>query len=189
MGRRIKILLTAGLLLVAVSIGLTITDFVRTAAAGDRAAAMAAQLKSALPPRTAGITDTSTADMPVWQWEGQDVVALLEIPAYEVQLPVGAEWDAAAVAAYPRRFSGTTYGDALIIGGSDRRGQLDCLDSLDVEDVVTVTDMRGVEFTYVVDRVERSTSAAASVLSDGDASLTLFVRDALSMEYILVRCK
>ena len=189
MGKSIKILLTVGLLLVAVSIGLAVTDFVRTAVVSDRAAAMAAQLEAALPPRTAGIADTPTADMPVWQWDGQDVVALLTIPAYEVSLPVGAEWDAAAVATYPRRFAGTTYGDALIIGGSDRRGQLDCMDRLEIGDAVTVTDMSGAEFPYVVDRVERSTSAAASVLSDGDAPLTLFVRDALSMEYILVRCK
>lgn len=186
MRKSIKILLTVGLLLVAVSIGLAATDLVCTTVGSRRAAAMAAQVEAALPPRTAGLADTA-AQMPVWQVDGQDLVALLEIPAYDVCLPVGAQWDMAA--AYPRRFDGSVYDGTLVIGGRDRRGRLDCLDRLDIGDAVTVTDMGGRVFTYEVAKVERSKTAAASVLTEGGFSLTLFVRDALSMEYILVRCQ
>jgi len=126
--------------------------------------------------------------MPVLSVEGQDVVAVVELPAYGVRLPVGSTWDAGGVTAYPRRFSGSAYDRTLVIGGSDRAGQLDCLERVEIGDTVTVTDMTGGVFTYEVTRADRFDSAETEKLVDPATHLTLFVRDTYALEYVLVRC-
>jgi len=185
MRRSTKVLLTAGLLLMAVGVGLLTADVIRTAVYRDRAADTAAQMEAALPPASAGIP-AEGAEMPVWQWEGQDMVALLNIPAYDVKLPVGATWG--KTAAYPRLFSGSVHDGDLVIGGADRAGQLDCLDVIGDGTVVTVTDMSGAVYSYTVSQVERSRTADAAVIVEDGYDLTLFVRDTYSLEHILVRC-
>ena len=43
-------------------------------------------------------------------------------------------------------------------------------------------------FSYVVERVDRSSTAQADVLMNEESDLTLFVRDAQLLEYIILRC-
>ena len=103
-------------------------------------------------------------------------------------LPVAGSWDAGKVNSYPCRFWGTVYDGSLIVGGADQPGQFAGFDRIFDGSAVTVTDMTGAEFSYVVDRVERSKSAQAEVLMAGEADLTLFARDAYSLEYVILRC-
>ncbi len=144
-------------------------------------------LESLLPERTNDTTE-AVGEMPVLAVEGQDMVALLEIPGCDLALPVGASWDARGTTAYPRCFSGSTYDRNLVVGGSDRQGQLECLDTIGLGATVTVTDMTGMVFTYAVVSIEQSKSADAEVLENDDYDLTLFVRDTYSLKYTLVRC-
>ena len=48
--------------------------------------------------------------------------------------------------------------------------------------------MTGTTFSYTLEQVERRSSASAKSLLDADADLTLFVRDARLLEYIILRC-
>ena len=75
-----------------------------------------------------------------------------------------------------------------VIVGYDQPGQFDFLDEVSDQTMVKITDMTGQEFCYTVDCVERSDSAQAEILIDDKADLTLFVRDAQLLEYIIVRC-
>ena len=185
-----KLLLAAGLVLVAVSVGLVVFELISMAVSINRVTTITAQLEAMLPPDTAGVTEANTtAEMPALELDGEDIVAVLEIPAYQVRLPVGSAWDATAVPSYPRRFFGTVYNGSLVVGGSDRRGQLACSKRLDIGDTVTVTDMSGAVFAYAVEKVERAKTATVGSLVDDEADLTLFVRDTFSLDYILIRCK
>ena len=127
-------------------------------------------------------------EMPALEIQGEDFIALLEIPSYGLKLPICNTWDKGKVVSYPCRFYGSAYDGTLIVGGYDQSGQFDFFDRIQNDTVVTVTDMTGSVFSYVVEQVERSGSAQADALMDEEADLTLFVRDAQVLEYIILRC-
>jgi sortase (surface protein transpeptidase) len=189
MSKRSKWLLLGGLLLLLCSLGLFLFEQISAHMAQNATADMVARLEQILPPRSTGVMDTySSMQMPAMEVDGADVIGLLDIPAHDVALPIGAAWETKTRTSFPRRFSGTVYDGSLIIGGYDQKGQFDCLKKLDVGDAVSVTDMTGAEFTYVVQQIERKSSVQAEVLADESSELTLFARNAYSMEYIVVRC-
>ena len=190
MRRRGNLFLIIGCLLVAASLALLAYSRIHGEQARKHNAETVAQIASIIPPRSDGAMDSySNMEMPVLQISGEDYIGMLDIPAFGLTLPIGSSWDTGKVTTYPCRFWGTVYDGSLIVGGADQPGQLDCLDQIWDGSVVTVTDMTGGVFRYVVSRVERSKTAAAEVLTDSGADLTLFVRDAYNLEYIIVRCQ
>ena len=189
MKRRANLFLVIGCLLVAGSLALLAYSRIHSAQAQKRNAEVVAQITTILPGRIDGVMESySNMEMPAMQIGGEDYIGLLEIPAFGLTLPIGSSWDAGKVTSYPCRFWGTVYDGSLVVGGADQTGQLDCLDQIWDGGVVTVTDMTGSVFRYMVSRVERSKSAQAEVLLDDAADLSLFVRDAYNLEYIIVRC-
>ena len=189
MKRRANLFLVIGCLLVAGSLALLAYSRIHSAQAQKRNAEVVAQITTILPGRIDGVMESySNMEMPAMQIGGEDYIGLLEIPAFGLTLPIGSSWDAGKVTSYPCRFWGTVYDGSLVVGGADQAGQLDCLDQIWDGGVVTVTDMTGSVFRYMVSRVERSKSAQAEVLLDDAADLSLFVRDAYNLEYIIVRC-
>lgn len=150
---------------------------------------VAAQIEAFLPPRVPGVKEQySVMEMPVLQLNGSDYVALLEVPAYDVQLPVRNNWKPASLGCGPHRFYGTVYDGSLIIGGSDQKNQFDFISHMQLGDQVMVTDMTGTQFGYRVSEIRRADSVPAELLMDGTGDLTLFVRGSYSMIYIVVRC-
>ena len=147
-------------------------------------------IESVLTDRREGSIDLDREpEMPVLELNGEDYIALLEIPSYGLKLPVCNTWDKTKVTAQPCRFYGSAYHGNLVIGGYDQLGQFDCFDRIQDGSAITLTDMTGCEFSYAVSRVERSSSAEADRLLDGESDLTLFVRDAQLLEYIIIRCE
>ena len=181
--------LLAGLLLVLGSFGLLAATMVQTNAAASAAAELAAELEETMPPRSAGLMDSYTnMDMPALSLDGQDFIGTVAVPAFQIVLPIAADWDSGKVSSFPCRFWGTVYDGSLILGGADRKGQFDFLDQIQNDDSVLVTDMTGTQFSYRVSDILRSGSAQADVLLDDSSDLTLFARNARSLEYIIVRC-
>ena len=127
--------------------------------------------------------------MPVYEIGGEEFICLLEIPIFDLTLPVSADWEKKALNAYPCRFWGSAYNDTLMVGGADTEGQFDVLSMLDLGDEILVVDLTGAEYAYCVERIDRSKSAEAEKLYDPDYDLTLFVRDTYGLDYIIVRCK
>ena len=176
-------------MLLLCSLGLLLFSQLRADAARKENAAVVAEINTIFSTRYPGVMDTYlNMDMPVMELNGQDYIGVVEIPAFGLSVPIGSSWDAGKVTSFPCRFWGTVYDGSLVIGGSDQPGQFDCLDRIQDGSIVTVGDMTGMEFTYVVDCVERSKTADRAVLMKEDADLTLFVRDAYNFNYILVRC-
>lgn len=189
--RRIsKICCVLGCVLIAASLGMVLFFQIRTNRAMENAARLTQTIRAILPPATSGVMDAyTTMEMPVLQIEGQDLCGLVEIPAYGVTLPVCDDWDPAKISACPRRFWGSAYDGSLIIGGADQTGQFDFFDRIDIGAAVTFTAVTGAEFDYTVRMVERYDSIPAEVLMEEEPGLTLFVRDAYQLHYILLRCK
>lgn len=189
MRRSGKVFFAVGFLLILCSFSLLAFSRFRTQRAQKNVAEIVQTLESILPARREGVMDAfQDMDMPALELDGEDFVAVVDIPAFGLTLPVCARWDEGKVTSYPCRFWGTVYDGSLVVGGADQAGQFDCFDRIQDGSTVTVTDMTGGEYVYTVARVDRSKSAQADVLMDDSMDLTLFVRDAYNLNYILVRC-
>ena len=189
MRRSAKAVFALGCVLILCSLALLAVSQLRVKRGQEIAAKVVETMETILPERREGLSDTyRNMEMPALEIDGEDYVALVEIPAFGVRLPVSGSWEKAKVISCPCRFWGTVYDGSLIVGGYDQPGQFDCFDRVQDGTAVTVTDMTGAEFSYAVERVERSDSAEAEKLMDSAADLTLFVRDAYLLEYIILRC-
>lgn len=189
MARKAKIPIFAGGVLILLSLcGLLLNTWL-SGKTGRNTAEVLAALDAVLPRSAPALEGTHrNPEMPVLQIENQDVIAIVEIPAFGIRLPVLGQWEQGNLLGMPRRFSGSAYDGSLIIGGCDKPGQFDCFHRIPNDTQVILTDMTGGEYTYRVSRIQRSDSAEASILADPDAKLTLFVRDTYTMEYIILRC-
>ena len=184
-----KTVFILGCLLIAASLVLLVALRVQAQRAERRNQEIVQTLAAILPDRREGIVDPERdPEMPALELRGQDFIALLEIPSYGLKLPVRAAWDPQKVSSHPCRFSCSVSDSSLVIGGNDQSGQFDFFDRISDGTAVTLTDMTGSTFSFVVEWVERSASADAETLTGSDYALTLFVRDAQLLEYIILRC-
>ena len=190
MKKKLNIPLLLGILLILLSLIFVGISMIRHQLDDQQSQRITAQIKDLLPPITPGsIEDRGDNTMPALQLQGQDYVALLEVPGRNICLPVAAGWDTNKLSAAPRHYFGSAYNNSLIIGGSDRSGQLDFCSSIDIGETVTVTDMTGARYTYLVKRIERFSSIDAEVLTKKAPGLTLFVKDSSTFDYIVLRCQ
>lgn len=147
-------------------------------------------LENVMPDITVGIKEErSNNEMPSVTYGGQDFVGILSLPEHSVKLPIRSSWDRNAVKKVPCIYTGSVYNGTLIIGGVDAEGQFDFISQIDVGDTVTVTDMKGVRFSYTVSTVRHAKNSKTSTLTDGKYDLTLFVKDRRTGDWLLVRCE
>ena len=150
----------------------------------------AIQIESNLPGRRAGIPgEFSDSEMAAMEINGVDYVGLVEVPSLGIKLPIADQWNSNSLRRFPCRYYGSVYSSDLILGGSNQAGQFDFCEKLQLDDIILVTDMTGAEFRYRVSRIDRSGTADAARLMDGDWSLTLFTADRYDGKYILIRCE
>lgn len=183
--KKLPLLLGIGLLLG--SLGILVFLGIRVHTGNQNSQKILSQIIDLLPERTQGETHLDS-EMPVLALAGADYVALLEIPAFGVTLPVADKWDCSDLYSAPSRFCGSAYSSTLVIGGADSPGQFSFCDKIDDGALVIVTDMTGCRFTYTVVKADRAKHAEAQWLQSSGWDLTLFCRDMYSMEYIAVRC-
>ena len=189
MRRSGKFLLFLGCAAVFISLALILFLQVQTRQAERTNKEIVQIMESILIDRREGTIDPGQeAEMPALEIQNDDFVALLEIPSYGLKLPVADTWNRKKVMSHPCRFSGSVYHGTLVIGGFDQAGQFDFFERISNEETILVTDMAGYEYAFVVHSVERSSSAEAEILHDEEADLTIFVRDAQLLEYIILRC-
>ncbi len=124
--------------------------------------------------------------MPVMAVDGEDIAALLEFPSHDATLPVADRWGDPNTC--PRRFDGSVYDDSLIIGGTDRRGQMDFVKEIAVGDTLYVTDMTGNRYAYTVTDIEIARHADKETLQKSDTALTVFIKNSTAFEYFILRC-
>lgn len=182
-------LLFLGFLLIAGSLSMLALSFWQSREAEGQSDQYVQAIEELLPERSSGFPGMySNPQMPSLQVEGEDFVALMEIPAFGTTLPVGSTWDAGKTDVFPCRFWGSLYDSTMIIGGSAHPGQFDFFDRLEPGAAITVTDMMGCEYAYCVARIDRVRSASYERLSEGDFPLVLFAPNQFATEYLIVRC-
>jgi len=187
--RPFPLLLVLGIFLVLTGFALMIALQIRTHGGVRYSQGIVSKMEEILPERTAGVPGTyPNIHMPVLQIDGTDYVALVEIPAFGLALPVADQWDSGQLYRSPARFLGSAYDGSLIVGGVDDARQFGFCDEIEHGAIITVTDMTGTQFTYTVSRIDRAKHAQTQWLAEADWDLTLFCQDVYSMEYIAVRC-
>ena len=187
--RKIPILLVLGIILVVISFSVIVGLQIRTHIGANESQKVVTRMNELLSEKTEGVPGTySNPNMPVLEINGVDYVALIEIPSLNLSLPVADAWNSQKLYNSPARFYGSCYDHSLVIGGADNSHQFSFCDKIDNGTVIIITDMTGTQFSYTVSRVDRSKSAESDWLISRDYDLTLFCRDALSMEYVAVRC-
>lgn len=178
-----------GMALILGSLCLVLLVQIRLQMGAQNCAQAVQQLQKMIPDRSVGVPENRPESrMPVLEIDGTDYVALLEIPAQGLVLPVADQWDSSNLPRSPARFSGSTYNGPLVIGGADDPRQFGFCNQIDTGATVTVTDLTGAQFSYTVSRVDRAGQAETQWLTQADYDLTLFCRDPYSMDYLAVRC-
>ena len=95
-----------------------------------------------------------TQEMTTVEVEGRDYIGVLSIPAVERELPVMAQWSYAGLKIAPGRYSGTTYGDDLVICGHNYAMHFSPIKWLAIGSSVYFTDADGLRWSYEVESVE-----------------------------------
>ena len=189
MNRRKPFLLILGTCLIVFSLCCVIVVQLQQYNGTKNCQEVVVEMNKLLPDRMSGVPGAySDSVMPVLEINGADYVALLEIPAQGVVLPVSDQWNSMGLSNSPARFSGSAYDKSLVIGGVDHPKQFGFCDEIEHGVVITITDMTGAQFSYIVSRIDRSKHAQTQWLQNEEYDLTLFCRSAYSMEYIAVRC-
>lgn len=184
-----KILIILAVTALAAVLGLVGYRHLQNAQRIRRAQELVSRLQQLLPPIRQGVwDDRDDMDMPVLQVDGENLCAWLQVPDFDCDLPVNSTWKTRDLSSLPCRYYGSIYDGSLVIGGTQRKGQLDFCDRIDTGHKVFITDMTGARYTYTVAIVERLGSVSAQILMDEEYDLTLYVKDSKNDLYILVRC-
>ena len=124
MKRRIPFLLIMGTCLIVLSLCCVVVVQLQQHIGAKKCQEVAMEMNKLLPDRTSGVPGVySDSVMPVLEINGADYVALLEIPAQGVVLPVSDQWNSMGLSNSPARFSGSAYDKSLVIGGVDHPRQ------------------------------------------------------------------
>ncbi len=184
------LLIALGIGLVALSAGMLIFSQVSQKMAADQARKLVVQLRQLMPAvQEASPDDRINVEMASMEVDGANFCGILEIPAYNADLPIGASWNTKTLRRYPCRLTGGIYNGSLILGGSDNAGQLDFMQQITGGEKVYVTDMTGNRYRCAVSDVYRTKSVTTEYLMELDADLVLFAKNTYSLDYTLVLCK
>lgn len=177
--------MTLGGLLILGALGLTLYNRWDEARAEASSAEAAAQVQARLPqpepeselpaltPETPDWILNPFMEMPVKTLDGLEYVALLDIPSMEKSLPVLSEWSYPGLKQAPCRYTGSTYDENLTIVAHNYQSHFGGLPSLNLGDPITVTDMDGNVFSYVVAEMNTIQPTAVEDVTDSDYPLVL----------------
>lgn len=183
-----KICALLGGLLLAVAVVLFVIGQVSVRVNQRNAADYAARLLEIVSEQSSAVPEERIDHtMPVLSVDGNDFVALLEVPVFDAVFPVGAEWGSSN--AYPCRYDGSVYADTLIIGSTNQIGQFDFVKEILVGDAIYLTDMLGNRYSFEVADIQYREHADNDTLYAEDNALTVFVKNMNAFEYIMIRCE
>ena len=195
-----KVMLGAGLLLIAAALALAAYNVIDA----QRAARSAAQALEALSQTTAvSATDPEQASaddapayladpempMPTVSFDGNDYIGRVDVPSLGLSLPVISEWSYPRLKIAPCRYTGSAYLDNLIIAAHNYSSHFGNLNWLNTGDTVTFTDVDGNQFTYAVSLIEDLPGTAIEEMQEGEWDLTLFTCTLGGRSRVTVRCE
>ena len=184
-----KFLIFIGTFLIVLSFAFLITSAIISNKSQVTCEKIIAQLETMLPERSAGFPyGYSSIEMPVLEIEGKDIVGIIEMPKFNLKLPINNGYSYFKMKSMPSRISGSVYDNSFVISGVDKKGQFECVNQIEIGDEITVTDMTGSQFSYEINDIYRSESGKSnSFVSDDD--LTLIIKQEYALECVIVCCK
>ena len=195
-----------GLLLIAAALFLTIYNFMDANRASRSAHGVMDQLREMRPEKESAEDDAASQsaagevevpdyvlnpkmEMPVKVIDGQEYIAVLKIPAFDLELPVLSQWSYPNLRIAPCRYQGSAYTDDLVIAAHNYTSHFGNLKNLQEGDTVILTDMDDNVFTYKVALRETLMPTAVEEMSSGDWDLTLFTCTLGGSYRVTVRCE
>ena len=127
--------------------------------------------------------DNTMSVLPV---DGIYFLGIGELPRSGPTLPVCADWG--KTSKYPCRFSGSIYDGTMQIGATTQKGQYDFYRELSVGDTVSYIDVEGNRYTFTITSLRYEKHVDQVALQQKDATLTLFIKNIYSFEYLVVFC-
>lgn len=127
-------------------------------------------------------------EMPTVKIDGRDYIGALRIPSLDLKLPIISEWSYPALKIAPCRYKGSAYSSDLIIAAHNYNSHFGRIKYLKVGDKVTVTDIDGNVFHYVVCEVQVLSPTAIEEMETSGYPLTLFTCTIGGQSRVTVRC-
>lgn len=193
-------MITTGLLLIAAALSLTLYNMYDDVRAQQAASQVVQDLEvhilSAVTPAAgteeqaeqAQTKPTFPAEMPVEHFNGQDYIGTLEVPRYDLILPIISQWSYPRLKLAPCRYTGSAYTDDLIVSAHNYRSHFGLIVELEEGDQVMFTDLAGNTFEYRVVLQETLEATDISEMQAGDWDLTLFTCTIGGKYRVTVRC-
>lgn len=127
-------------------------------------------------------------DMPVVTIDGSDFVAILSIPALDLEFSIRNEWTKEGGKKSPCRYVGSVYTDDLILCAHNYTSHFGRLKELQQGDEILLVDMNGVVYTYHVDTVEQIDKFDVTGMVSSGYPLSLFTCTIGGKARVTVRC-
>ncbi len=193
------ILMGLGALLVCCALGLFLWNQWEDDQAGESAQQVVSQLREVLPPpptieETIPVAtielepDEPPEPMTEVVIDGHAYIGYVHIPAYDLELPVMADWSYRKLRTAPCRYAGSTKTDDLVLMAHNYKKHFGRIKSLRPGDTVRFIDMDGVITLYEVVEVETLGAQAVEEMTAGDYPLTLFTCTYGGKSRVAVRC-
>ena len=182
-----SILFLLGFVLISVSGILTVKYYLNTNHQQNEN--LVNQLYEMMPEIQNGFILDNNEQMPIVEVEHQNFVGIITIPKFNRTLPIHALWESQIISQYPSLYLGTIYDGSIIIGGSDQINQFNFMKTISEDDFITITDMKGKRFSYIVDEIEITKDVSTENLIQKESDLVIFVKNTYSFDYTVLRCK
>lgn len=127
-------------------------------------------------------------EMPVAEVEGHEYIGTLCIPDLGLDLPVMSQWSYPKLKIAPCRFSGSPYGQQLIIVAHNYVTHLGNIKNLPAGAPITFTDMTGNVFCYQLAEIEILRPNQVKALMETDYPLTLVTCTLGGRTRVTARC-
>lgn len=206
-GKKGTILISAGVLLLVISLSLTGYNLWDEWRAASFVNGVMEELSDAVPaPQAAwdgGMSDLAQAsdlripdyilapemEMPTLSVDGEEYIGYIVIPSLSLELPVMSGWSYPKLKQSPCRYSGSAYQDDLVICAHNYERHFGGLKDLQLGDEVYFIDVDGNLFTYSVAELTQLDPEDVEEMVSSDWDLSLFTCTLGGQFRVTVRCE
>ena len=190
--KRGLILVLAGLLLVAVALGMHLMQKKQDALAGQTAQMLLQQLELNRlvihQESNESPVDETPAVMPEKEYMDYRMLGSVQVSSVGVKLPVLSSWDEQMLKIAPCRYSGSIPEQNMIIMGHNYKSHFTPLHQVNVGDEVIFEDVAGIIYRYRVATIETLHRSQGELLPS-DYPLTLFTCTPGGINRLVIRCE
>lgn len=130
----------------------------------------------------------SEREMPAVEIETNRYIGILEIPQWNLSLPIMEEWSDENAKIAPCRYKGSVYQDDMIIAGHNYQSQFGRLRQLPIGAEIKFTDISGTTVRFFVSSIETVLDTQYHEVVSGEWDLTLFTCTYSGTKRNVVRC-